>query len=210
MSPPFRVWERRSKWLRSGGSLRGVLGTGGCRSPSRHSPSVISPSHHPRFQTTFFQETGQTAAQGPSPCRRHGDEAGQVRQPLLRSHPTYLQRLVCVVGLGGCVQEGTPGVQRLAWQLEAGEAGLRGALAQDSSGSSGILGIPLTTPTRSQISHIACIRPASAWTAGQECGAPATLFFHRLSPCHRRALASGGGSLEDVHGKRLSPRSQTG
>lgn len=56
-----------------------------------------------------------------------------------------------------CVQEGTPGVQRQAWLLEAGEAELRRALAQDSSGSSGSLGIPLTTPTRSQISHIACI-----------------------------------------------------
>lgn len=77
----YRVWERGSRWLRSGGSLRGVLGTWGLQL-SIQTRSVclqlIPPPMLPNqwANCTLIQETGQTAAQGPSPYRRQGDEAG--------------------------------------------------------------------------------------------------------------------------------------
>ena len=62
----YRVWERGSKWLRSGGSLGGALGTWGLQL-SIQRQSFVSPSHHPKPVGKPHIHSGDGADGSPRP-----------------------------------------------------------------------------------------------------------------------------------------------
>lgn len=121
---------------------------GGCSSPPRDSQSSACPT------TRTSQTTGRTA----HPFRRQGRRqpealplaegkvmrwGGSVR---LRCHRTCKGWCVCVrEGMCTCTR-GHLGWHQRAWLSEAGEAGLHGALGQDSSRSSGEPRLPSHHP----------------------------------------------------------------